>query len=158
MCPPRAVHAGRDVPVVACIAGLRDYKGQRHLVDACALLRDRGVPFLCLLVGDGPERARLGDEVLLLGARAQEEVQRLLATADVAVHPSVRTPSGMMDGIPVALMEAMATGCPVVSTRVSGIPELVEDERTGLLVEPRDAAQLADAIQRLLADPALRRR
>jgi len=158
---------GRDVPLVVCVAGLRDYKGQRYLVDACALLRDRGVAFRCVLVGDGPERAsleagiraaRLAGEVRLLGARGQDEVQRLLATADVAVHPSITTRSGMMDGIPVALMEAMASGCPVVATRVSGIPELVEDERSGLLVEPRNPAQLADAVQRLLADPALRQR
>jgi glycosyltransferase involved in cell wall biosynthesis len=164
---PRERPASRDVPLVACIAGLRDYKGQRYLVDACALLRDRGVAFRCVLVGDGPERApleariraaHLADEVRLLGARTQDEVQRLLATAHVVVHPGVITPSGMMDGIPVALMEAMASGCPVVATRLSGIPELVEDERSGLLVEPRDPVQLADAVERLLADPALRGR
>jgi glycosyltransferase involved in cell wall biosynthesis len=164
---PRAEPAPRDVPVVACVAGLRDYKGQRHLVDACALLRDRGVHLRCLLVGDGPERARLAariraarldDAVLLLGARSQDEVRELLRTADVVVHPSVTTRTGMMDGIPVALMEAMASGCPVIATRLSGIPELVEDGRSGLLVAPEDAGQLADAIQRLLADPALRHR
>jgi glycosyltransferase involved in cell wall biosynthesis len=63
--------------------------------------------------------------------------------------------NGDLDGIPVALMEAMAAGVPVVSTRLSGIPELVEDGRSGLLVPPDDAAALADALHRLLADDSL---
>jgi colanic acid/amylovoran biosynthesis glycosyltransferase len=163
---PRPHLARKGPAVIACIAGLRDYKGQRYLVDACAALRERGVRFRCLLVGDGPERAALArqiaagslPEVELLGAQPQDEVRELLATTDVLVHPSVITDEGMMDGIPVALMEAMATGCPVVSTRVSGIPELVHDGKTGLLVEQRDATALADAIQRLVEDPALARR
>jgi glycosyltransferase involved in cell wall biosynthesis len=164
---PRAEPAPREVPVVACVAGLRDYKGQVYLIDACARLRARDVAFRCLLVGDGPERPRLEAQIAanglrahvrLLGARPHDEVRALFARADVVAHPSVTTPEGMMDGIPVALMEAMAMGCPVVSTRVSGIPELVEDERSGLLVDPRDGAQLADAIARLLEDAALRRR
>jgi glycosyltransferase involved in cell wall biosynthesis len=164
---PLRPEPSNPVPTVACIAGLRDYKGQRYLVDACVKLRDRGVPFRCVLVGDGPERAAIAariaeaeieDRIQLLGAVPQERVQEILASADVVVHPSVTTPAGMMDGIPVALMEAMATGCPVVSTLVSGIPELVEHERTGLLVPPRDAEALASAIGRLLSDPALRRR
>ncbi len=159
-------HPARTGPaIIACIAGLRDYKGHRYLVDACAALRERGVSFRCLLVGDGPERAALARqiaarslrEVELLGAQPQDKVRELLATADVLVHPSVITEKGMMDGIPVALMEAMATACPVVSTRVSGIPELVRDGKTGLLVEQRDATALADAIQRLVEDPALAR-
>jgi glycosyltransferase involved in cell wall biosynthesis len=157
---PRPEAPREDVPLVACIAGLRDYKGQRYLVDACARLRDRGVAFRCVLVGDGPDRgdlarriAALGlTEVELAGALPQDRVRAILARAAVVVHPSVTTEAGMMDGIPVALMEAMATGCAVVSTRVSGIPELVEDGRSGLLVEQRDADALAGAIARLLAD------
>jgi glycosyltransferase involved in cell wall biosynthesis len=160
---PRAEGPRDDVPLVACVAGLRDYKGQRWLVEACARLRDRGVRFRCVLVGEGPERPHLARrirelslaEVELAGALPQDRVRDLLSRAAVVVHPSVTTAAGMMDGIPVALMEAMATGCAVVSTRVSGIPELVEDGRSGLLVEQRDADALADALGRLLADREL---
>ncbi|GEJ56261.1 glycosyltransferase [Anaeromyxobacter diazotrophicus] len=152
---------------VACVAGLRDYKGHRWLVEACALLRDRGVPIRCVLVGDGPERAAverqvaalgLGDRVALVGNQPQDRIRALLEGSDAMALPSVVTPAGMMDGIPVALMEAMAMGLPVVSTRVSGIPELVEDGRTGLLAPPQDAPALAAALERLHRDPPLARR
>jgi len=152
---------------IACVAGLRDYKGHRWLVDACALLGERGVPFHCVLAGDGPERAcleariaflGLGGRVQLLGNQSQDRVREELDRCDVMVLPSVVTADGMMDGIPVALMEAMATGLPVVSTRVSGIPELVEDGRTGLLAPEKDAAALADALERLFREPGLARR
>jgi len=71
------------------------------------------------------------------------------------VLPSVRTPQGDMDGIPVSLIEAMGIGVPVVSARLSGIPELVEHERSGLLIPPGDGRALAEAITRLARDPAL---
>ena len=116
------------------------------------------------LVGDGPERDRIvrrarergvAERVSLLGARSSEEVRATLAGARAFALPSVRLPSGRMEGIPVALMEAMASGVPVVATRLSGIPELVEDGVTGLLVEPHDPERLAAALERLLADDAL---
>ena len=152
---------------VASVASLRDYKGHRWLVEACALLKGRGVPVHCVLAGEGPERralerqiaaAGLSGEVELLGDLPQDQVRQLLDRSDVLALPSVVTASGMMDGIPVALMEAMVTGLPVVSTRVSGIPELVQDGETGLLAPERDAGALADALQRLHGDPALARR
>lgn len=161
---PRAPRAPDGLFRVACVAGLRDYKGHRFLLDAVALLRDRGVPVRCELAGDGPERRalqrraaalRLGDRVAFRGAEPQDRVSALLAASDAMALPSVVTPEGMMDGIPVALMEAMAMGVPVVATRVSGIPELVEDGRTGLLAPPRDPAALAAALERLHRDPAL---
>ena len=152
---------------VVCVAALRDYKGHRWLVDACSILATRGVPIRCVLVGDGPERraveqrvaaAGLGDRVWLLGDQPQDRTRALLEEADVMALPSVVTPRGMMDGVPVALMEAMAMGLPVVSTRVSGIPELVRDGETGLLVPQQDAGALADALERVFRDPKLARR
>ena len=80
-----------------------------------------------------------------------------LAAADVLVAPSVPTRGGKREGIPVVLMEAMAAGVPVVASHLSGIPELVTDDVTGLLVPPGDDAALADALERLAADPDLRR-
>jgi colanic acid/amylovoran biosynthesis glycosyltransferase len=153
-----SVHPGR----VLCVASLRAYKGIETLITACdrAPLRDR--TFELLLVGDGPQRARLTrqvrrlgleDRVRLLGARTEDEVTELLATAELFVHPSCVTRSGWMDGIPVALMEAMATGVPVVSTWVSGIPELVGDRDSGRLVFPSNPDELAEVLAGLLDDP-----
>jgi glycosyltransferase involved in cell wall biosynthesis len=92
------------------------------------------------------------------GAQTQEVVRGSMNSATLFVLPSQVAEDGNRDGIPVALMEAMASGCPVVSTRVSGIPELIEDSRDGILVSERDPAALADAIQRLLEEPELRTR
>jgi colanic acid/amylovoran biosynthesis glycosyltransferase len=164
---PRAPRAPDGVLRLACVAGLRDYKGHRWLVDACALLKVRGIPFHGVFVGDGPERrdieariaaAGLGADLELLGNQPQDRIRAVLDASDAMVHPSVTTPAGMMDGIPVALMEAMATGLPVVSTAVSGIPELVVDGHTGLLAPEQDAVALADALERLHREPGLARR
>ncbi len=153
-----------EVPTFACVASLRPYKGHGVLLDACRILRDRGIRTRTLLVGDGELRRRLAarvareglsDLVELLGARPHEEIPALLAGATAMVLPSVRARDGQMEGIPVALMEAMAAGVPVVATRLSGIPELISDGDTGLLVPERDPAALADAMERLAREPAL---
>ncbi len=158
---PRAQPAPADVLRVLCVASLEDYKGHPHLLQACALLRDRGVPFRLVLVGEGEDRhaierlvadLRLDESVELLGAQPRDRVAELLAEADVFVLPSVVTPSGKKEGIPVVLMEALAMEIPVVATNISGIPELVEHERTGLLVPERDAEALAAALERVHLD------
>ncbi len=164
---PRPARAPDGLFRIACVAGLRDYKGHRWLVEACAMLAERGIPFHCVFVGDGPERraieaqiaaSGLRERVQLVGNQPQDRICALIAESDVMVLPSVVTADGMMDGIPVALMEAMASALPVVSTRVSGIPELVQDGHTGLLAPEKDARALAEAIERLFRDPALARR
>jgi glycosyltransferase involved in cell wall biosynthesis len=99
----------------------------------------------------------LGERVVLEGRRTRDEVATLLREADVVVTPSVTTRQGDREGIPVAVMEAMASGVAVVASDLSGIPELVADGRNGLLVPPGDAPALAEAIRRLLGDPELRR-
>jgi glycosyltransferase involved in cell wall biosynthesis/cellulose synthase/poly-beta-1,6-N-acetylglucosamine synthase-like glycosyltransferase len=151
---------------ILCVAALRDVKGHRHLIDACALLRDRGVGFRCRLVGDGPLRVQLerqirtlglSDQVRLLGPLRQEAVlQQLLQQTDVVALTSVLAPRGNREGIPVTLMEAMSCGLPVVSSRLSGIPELVEDGVSGLLTQPGQPEEIASAFARLAASPALR--
>ncbi len=155
---------GRDRDRVVCVASLFPKKGHVHLIDALALLAERRPAIALELVGDGPERDRIlrrarergvAERVSLLGARSSEEVRATLAGAGVFVLPSVRLPSGRMEGIPVALMEAMAGGVPVVATRLSGIPELVEDRVTGLLAEPADPRGLAAAMARVLDDDGL---
>jgi colanic acid/amylovoran biosynthesis glycosyltransferase len=145
------------------VGSLQPYKGHRYLIAACAMLRDRGVPVHCRIIGEGAERpdlearirqARLDGVVDLLGARPQEDVARLLPTAHCYVQPSVITPSGKMEGIPVSLMEALACRLPVVATDISGVPELVRPGETGYLVPPRDAAALADRLAEVYAQPA----
>jgi len=148
-----------------CIGTLHEVKGQRYLLEACRLLLDQGVDARCTFVGDGPDlrllrrvSAELGlvGRVDFAGQRTREQVALLLGSCDVAVAPSVPTKAGKQEGIPVALMEAMSAGVPVVASRLSGIPELVEDEQAGLLVPPRDPAALASALRRLHDDPELR--
>lgn len=152
------------VPTLLCVAALKPYKGLAVLLEACQRLKQAGRRFHCDIVGDGPlrsaiERLRasmgLQGSVVLRGALRQDEVSALLARTDIALAPSIVAPDGQMDGIPVSLMEAMAAARPVVASRLSGVPELVEDGETGFLVEPGNAAELAAAIQRLLDDPAL---
>lgn len=153
---------GRRAGLILSVGRLDEIKGFIHLIDACSLLDQRGMAFECDIIGEGPLRAALqrridssglAARVRLLGALSQEEVRRNLLQASVFVLPSVVTARGDRDGIPVALMEAMAVGLPVVSTRVSGIPELVVDGVTGLLAEPGDSTGLANAIARAHSEP-----
>jgi glycosyltransferase involved in cell wall biosynthesis len=155
---------GRAPDRVVCVASLFEKKGHLDLIDALGLLAERRPAVVLELVGDGPERDRIverarergvAERVSLLGARSAEDVRARLAEASAFALPSIRLPSGRMEGIPVALMEAMASGVPVVATRISGIPELVQDGVTGLLVEPHDPAGLAAALDSLLSDETL---
>src|SRR5262245_51669723 len=149
------------------VARFQEKKGLDALLDACALLRQRGIAFDLRLHGDGPmrealaahiARLELGAHVRLGGSIPQEEVARAMRACHVFVMPCRKARGGDMDGIPTVFMEAMATGRPVVSCPISGIPELVRDGETGLLVPPDDPAALAVAVRRLATDDALRER
>ena len=164
---PRQKPAGDGPFTIVCVGSLEEKKGQTYLVEACRLLKQRGLRFVCHLIGDGQNRAsleeqvrrdNLSDVVKLAGGIPRADVLTMLARADVVALPSIRTKSGKMEGIPVALMEPLACEVPVISTQTSGIPELVEDGVTGLLVPPENPAALADALQRLANDPELGRR
>lgn len=158
---------GREQGYILSVGRLEEVKGFPYLVTACRILRDRGIAVRCDIVGDGRQRreleswiAREGlhEVVRLRGAMGQREVSELLYRASVFALACVVTDRGDRDGVPVVLMEAMAVGLPVISTKISGIPELVEDDVNGRLVHARDALALADAISALLNDSDLRGR
>ena len=150
-----------------CVASFEEVKGHKHLVAACEQLQREGVDFECHLIGDGPTRAAIEQQIAAAGLQQRVRVHgplprsrvvELLHHADVKVLPSVPTASGKREGVPVVLMEAMACGLPVVSSRLSGIPELVEAYRTGLLLPPGDVDALVQALKTLAGDAALRRK
>ena len=158
---------GRSGNRILGVGRLAPEKGFDTLIKALALLHANGIPFHCTLVGEGPMRQSLEalvdahglrTQVEFAGALPQEAVRKALDAAMVFALPCQVAASGSRDGIPVALMEAMAAGCPVLSCPVSGVPELIEDGVHGLLAPERDADSIARALTRLLNDEPLRRR
>ncbi|MBA3641015.1 MAG: glycosyltransferase [Acidobacteriota bacterium] len=152
-------------PVVVAVGRLVEKKGFADLIDACAILRRGGRPFTCQIIGGGPLEAALREQigrldlqaqVHLLGPLPRAEVVRHMQRAAVVAAPCVVSPDGDRDGLPTVLLEAMALGAPCVSTEVTGIPEIVADGVTGLVVPQRNAQRLAAALERLLRDDRLR--
>jgi glycosyltransferase involved in cell wall biosynthesis len=162
-----AVPGQDESPIILAVGRLVEKKGFPYLIDAGRLLVERGYSLRLHIVGGGDMKealrrhiaeAGLETYVTLLEPRPQEELIALYRTATVFALPSIVADDGDRDGIPNVLVEAMRLGLPVVSTAVSGIPELVLDGETGLLVPPRDAEALAAALVRLLDDEKLRDR
>src|SRR5262249_44339612 len=150
--PSRIVGVGRLV----------EKKGFPTLLRACGKLHARGVSFTCDVIGSGAQEAllqemigRLGlDRVVRLrGGLPLEDVAEEVRRASVVVLPCVKAADGNVDALPTVLLEAMGSGVPVVSSAISGVPEIVVDGETGYLVPPGDEAALADAIERILRDP-----
>jgi len=158
-------HRKHDAPwQMLAVGRLAPMKGHIYLIRALAQLVASGARVQCKMVGEGPLRGELEAEirshgleetVLLLGARPNEEVRRSLSEADVFVLPSIVAPDGQTEGIPFALMEAMACGLPVVASEVGGIRELVRHEENGLMVSPGDVDLLASNLRRLYEDDDL---
>ncbi|WP_297573721.1 glycosyltransferase family 4 protein [uncultured Deefgea sp.] len=150
---------GAEVFTVLCVGRLTPAKGQIVLLNAIAALRREGMSLRLILCGAGPsedllrqqiEQLNLSLDVELTGPLSKEAVRQLYAEADLFVLPSFD------EGIPVVLMEAMASGLPCISTRVAGIPELIEHNVNGYLVPPGDVHALSLAIARLVNDADLR--
>jgi glycosyltransferase involved in cell wall biosynthesis len=153
-----------DPPLIVAVGRLIAKKGFANLIRACALLVERGKSFRCEIFGDGPLEnqlrgliAELGlqDVVQLLGPKPQHELRTRLADASVFALPSVPETEGGMDNLPTVIMEAMATGLPVVSTSIGGIPEMVVENETGFLVQPENGLALAGAIEKVTNDRSL---
>ena len=165
--PSAAAERASAGPVILAVGRLVPKKGYPVLVDALAELAAKGVDFRCRVVGGGGMREELearirsvglADRVELLGARTQEEVREEYSKADLFVQSSVVVEGGDRDGVPNSVLEALATGLAVVGTDVAGIPEVLLDGKTGLVVPAGDPSALATAIGSLLCDPELRAR
>lgn len=166
---PRRRTRAPDEPFHILSSGrLVEKKGFPVLIEACRILKERNFAFRCTIGGSGPDEAMLRalitekglDDVIALTGEAikQEDIPAFMEAGDVYTLPCVWASDNDVDGLPQMLMEAIACGLPAVSTRLVGIPDLIRNGDTGLLVEPNDAAALADALQRLEADDALAQR
>lgn len=151
---------------ITSVGSLIEKKGHEFLIRACANLKNQAIPFQCVIIGTGSQQLflenlideyNLEEDVILAGKKSQDWVKNRLSQSDLFVLACVKTGDNDQDGIPVAMMEAMAMGLPIISTAVSGIPELIKDGETGLIVEERDPISLSRAIIRLSADPGLRK-
>lgn len=157
----------KQTPIkLLCVANLLPVKGHRYLIDACRLLRERGLRMECHLIGTGPllqeleKRVEAANLIGMVYFRGHLPHDKLIAAYEqgaftLMVLPSIETEKGEKEGIPVALMEAMAAGIPVISTCTGGIPELLRDG-AGLMVNPCDARALAEAIEYVITDDGTR--
>ena len=162
----RSVPADGPLRILA-VGRLVEKKGHETLLLAAAQLRDRGLGFTIRLAGEGPEWPRLqrlvhelqlGDHVLFLGPLSESEVRAEYERADIFALPCRKLANGDQDGLPNVILEAMAHGLPVVSTRLDGIVEAIVDGESGLLADQDDPAGLAECLTSLVQDAALRDR
>ncbi len=165
LCPDD--HEPQSPPLILSVGRLRSKKGLDTLIDACAELRNQQREFVCEIIGYGPEeevlRAQIDElaleaHVRLLGKLPHDDVLTRMRAASLFALPCRIDADGDRDGIPNVILEAMAIGVPVVSTPVSGVPEIVDDGVSGILVEPEDPGQLAQALANLLDSSAHRER
>lgn len=150
---------------ILAVGRLVEKKGFHYLVRACAHLRSQGVQIPCLIIGSGPEEVMLRelihnldlqDLVRMAGPKTRDEVIQDMSRASMFIAPCIVGSDGNRDGLPTVLLEAMALGTPCISTDVTGIPELIEHEETGLLVSQNDWLGLANAIMKIRTDKKLR--
>lgn len=141
---------------IKSIGSLEAYKGMQYLIEACALLVERNIPVRCEIIGQGVLRGsleelirqyKLEEIVFLAGAKTQNQVAQALSEASCYVQPSIITETGKMEGIPVAIMEALGSGLPVIASDISGISELIRAGETGYLVKEKNAIDLANTLE-----------
>jgi glycosyltransferase involved in cell wall biosynthesis len=155
----------KRTPLIVSVGRLVEKKGFEDLIDACAFLAARNISFRCMIVGEGELEAKLcarisalnlNSQVQLVGPRPQSEVIALVQQAAVFAAPCVVGGDGNRDGLPTVLLEAMALGTPCIATDVTGIPEIIRDDETGLIVPQHDPSGLSEAIEDLLRDESRR--
>ena len=178
----RVIHCGVDLEkfsiiresnenyklMILSVGRLVPTKGFDDLLQACRVLKDKSIDFACKIVGEGPsekslkvlvEKYGLEDVIKFAGPLSQEDIIKIYREADIFILPAKKAKyRDVQDGIPLVLMEAMALRVPVISTRFSGIPELIDDGKSGFLVEPDDYSKLAEKVLLLNNDIELRKR
>jgi glycosyltransferase involved in cell wall biosynthesis len=156
----------RQSNLILGVGRLVEKKGFADLIRACAILHDWGLDFQCQIIGKGEMREslnaligefRLAHRVKLVGAQPQDVVRQAMQESTLLALPCIVGSDGNRDALPTVILEAMATGLPVVSTTVTGIPEMIANDENGLLVEPGDVEGLARALAVLLEHPEKRR-
>ncbi|MDR7073186.1 glycosyltransferase family 4 protein [Fictibacillus barbaricus] len=157
----------RKPTTILTIGRMVEKKGFDVLIDSLKLLKEKGFDFQCRIVGDGglqeelmkrSETNDLSNHVSFLGALSSNEIQKEFSSADLFVLPCKKSENGDMDGIPVVLMEAIANNVPVITTEISGIPELIINNQTGLLAKPNDAKSLYKQMSMLINDSSLKKK
>lgn len=153
------------LPRIVSVGRLVEKKGFKTLIEACAILVSRGISFNCQIIGTGPlydelrtqiTQLNIREYVELMGSLPREELNESVQNAAIFAAPCIIGKDSDRDGLPTVLLEAMALGTPCVSTNISGIPEVVYHGETGLIVPQNDPVELADALEGLFSDSALR--
>ena len=156
--------SNREIPAIVSIGRLIEKKGFTDLISACGILKSRGHRFVCKIIGEGPLQGALQSQidkeslqscVQLAGPQTQSQIVARLADATLFVLPCVREEGGGMDNLPTVIMEAMAAGLPIISTPLAGIPEMVEEERSGKLIPEHDPAAICAAMEYFINDRSL---
>lgn len=149
-----------DKKVVLFVGRLVEIKGVKYLIKAM-----EQIDAMLVIVGNGPLKEELqkqasdiADKVIFLGAKPHDELKTIFASADILVAPSITTENGAQEGLGLVMLEAMASGLPVVASNSGGIPQLIQDNVNGLLCEEKSMGQLVKNIKRLLKDSELRQR
>ncbi len=155
----------RQNNLILTVGRLVPKKGFEDLIEACSILKNQAQNFICKIVGAGElepvlrqkiVEKNLHGEVELTGPKTQIEVIELLKQATLFCLPCVIAPDGNRDGLPTVLLEALAMGLPAVSTKLTGVPEIIDHNQDGLLVEPNSPVELSESLRILLKDSALR--
>ncbi len=148
-----------DIFTILSVSALKEIKGIKYLIDACKLLNDNNINFKCNIIGGGPDfedlseiinSNNLNEKIFLVGIKTQDEIKEYLQNSDIFVLPS------LSEGIPIAVMEAMAMALPVIATNITGLPEIIIDNKNGYLVESSNSQQLAKKIKHLYHHPEIR--
>lgn len=161
----RPMNIDESEGLILSIGTLSEKKGHKFLIQACRILMSLGIKFHCVIIGDGPEKINLESDiekmnlsgfVEIVGYRSHVFIEEVLSKCSIFVLSCVVAKHNDIDGIPVVLMEAMAFGKPCISTPISGIPELIDNDINGLLIPPGDSAALADKLKLLLENKQFR--